>query len=420
MSKTSLPILVPGMPWQKYSCHGCGDCCRDFTVQLRDRDLKKLASQGWSEKIGIPITQTFRGSSYLARQDDGACIFLDDEGLCRIHAEFGFEEKPIACQVFPFNIAPDSSSIRVGVNFLCKSVQQNRGAGLESHRKDLKRFVHSLPELNQPTADPPLTSDINSASRKEIDALVGRADTWLCGSAIDLPTRLDGLAFIATCLGEATLKEVRQERFVELVDTLFSVLPDELHLQPIESATRRQQGLLRQAVFTRTEDPRIDSTRGRLSAVLSQLMRSRSMRRGRGCTPHLTPALPEGVDFRTIEGVASFDESPEADSISELWLRYIRASLFSGRLWGSAYYGWSVVDGLQALILNLACISWLAKLSSASEHRPVALLKDYQLAIGRVDRQVGRAPWLGNPVEKTRLSYFRMNSGFRRILRHYL
>ena len=420
MSKTSLPIIVPGMPWQKYSCHGCGDCCRDFTVQLRDRDLKKLNEQGWSGKLSGPITQTFRGNSYLARRDDGACIFLNDDGLCRIHAEFGFEEKPIACQVFPFNIAPDSSSIRVGINFLCKSVQQNRGAGLESHRKDLRRFTGSLPELSQPAADPPLAQGLDAASRKEIDALIKRSDDWLCRSEIDLMTRLDGFAFIASCLGEAKLKNVRQARFVELLDTLFSVLPDELYLQPMEPATKRQQGLLRQAVFTRTEDPRIDDTRGRIRSVLSQLVRSRSMRRGRGCTPHLTAALPQGVDFRAIEGVAPFDESPDSESISELWLRYLRASLYSGRLWGSAYYGWSVIDGLQALVLNLACISWLAKLSSAAESRPVALLQDYQLAIGRVDRQVGRAPWLGNPVERTRLSYFRINSGFRRILRHCL
>ena len=84
------------------------------------------------------------------------------------------------------------------------------------------------------------------------------------------------------------------------------------------------------------------------------------MRRGRGRTPHLTAALPEGVDFRAIEGVAPFDESPDSDAISELWLRYIRASLYSERHWGSAYYGWSVVDGFQSLILNLACICWLA------------------------------------------------------------
>ena len=420
MLKTSLPILSPGMPWQQYSCHGCGDCCRDFTVQLRDRDLRKLADQKWADRMGIPITQTFRGQSYLARNADGSCVFLKDDGLCRIHAEFGFEEKPIACQVFPFNIAPDSSSVRVGINFLCKSVQRNQGSSLDSHRKDLKRFVRSLPELNHSAADPPLAAGIDSASRLEIDALAERADRWLCRSEIDLPTRLDGIAFIASCLGDAKLSTLRQGRFVELLDTLFSVLPGELDLQVLAPATKRQRGLLRQAVFTRTEDPRIDDKRGRFSAILSQLMRSRSMRRGRGATPHLTGALPHGVDFRAIEGVAPFDESPEVESISELWVRYLRASLFSGRMWGSAHYGWSVVDGLQALVLNLVCISWLAKLSSASESRPVALLKDHQLAIGRVDRQVGRAPWLGNPVEKARLSYLRMDGGFRRILRHYL
>ena len=403
------------MDWQKYSCHGCGDCCRDFTVQLRKRDILKLESQRWSERIGEEVTQVFRGQTYLRRRDDGSCIFLRKDGLCRIHAEHGFSEKPVACQVFPFNLAPGEESLRVGLNFLCRSVQQNVGGDLRDHRKDLRRFADVIPELNRPAPDAPLARGLDSAENLEVDAVVDQLDGWLQNDDHSMSVRMDGLAFVVQSLGDAKLQQVRGKRFAELVEMLVGVLPEELCLQPAETPSRRQASLLREAVFTRTEDPRIEGTRGRIRTSLNQLLRSRRMRRGRGETPFLTAELPCSVDFRRIEGVGPFSESPDHEQISELFLRYARATLLGRRTWGSAYYGWTLVDGLQAMILNLACAVWVAQLSSASEDRPFCHLKDVQRGIGRVDRHVGRAPWLGTSVERLRLSYLRIDDGLRRI-----
>ena len=411
----ALPILVPRMEWQKYSCHGCGDCCRDFTVQLRKRDIQKLESQGWAAKIGEEVTQGFRGQTYLKRRDDGSCIFLREDGLCRIHAEHGFSEKPVACQVFPFNLAPGESSLRVGLNFLCRSVQQNVGAELHDHRKDLRRFADILPELNKPAPEASLARGLDAAADSEVDAVIDLLDDWLQSETHSMATRLDGLAFVVQSLGDAKLQNVREARFIELVEVLVGVLPDELILQPVAEPSRRQSSLLRQAVFTRTEDPRIEGNRGRIRTSLDQLVRSRRMRRGRGVTPFLTAELPCSVDFRRIEGVGPFTQSPDSEQISELFLRYVRATLIGRRTWGSAYYGWSLVDGLQAMILNLACAVWVSQLSSAADGRPFCDLKDVQRGIGRVDRHVGRAPWLGTSVERLRLSYLRIDDGLRRI-----
>ena len=41
----SLPILMLPVATQRYSCHGCGNCCRDFTVQLRDADLASYVAE---------------------------------------------------------------------------------------------------------------------------------------------------------------------------------------------------------------------------------------------------------------------------------------------------------------------------------------------------------------------------------------
>lgn len=406
------------MEWQKYSCHGCGDCCRDFTVQLRKRDIQKLESQDWVGKIGEAVTQEFRGQTYLKRREDGSCIFLRDDGLCRVHAEYGFSEKPVACQVFPFNLAPGENSLRVGVNFLCRSVQQNVGAELRDHRKDLRRFADVIPELNRPAPEAPLARGIDAAEESEVNAVVELLDEWLRRDDFSMKTRLDGLAFVVQSLGDAKLEHVRGPRFIQLVEMLVGVLPEELHLLPIGDPSLRQASLLRQAVFTRTEDPRIEGDRGRFRTSINQLVRSRKMRRGRGLTPFLTSELPVSVDFRRIDGVAPYSESPDSEQIFELFLRYTRATLIGRRTWGSAYYGWSLTDGLQAMVLNLACAVWVSHLCSASDNRPFCQLEDVQRGIGRVDRHVGRAPWLGTSVERLRLGYLRIDDGLRRLITH--
>ena len=60
MASSALPILTLAVKQQQYSCHGCGNCCRDFTVQLRDDDRRRLDEQGWANKLGHPITVEFK------------------------------------------------------------------------------------------------------------------------------------------------------------------------------------------------------------------------------------------------------------------------------------------------------------------------------------------------------------------------
>ena len=134
-----LPIYIPKLQGQRYSCHGCGSCCRDFTVQLTERDLQKLHEQGWKERLGQEYVVQFRGHSWLKQTDDGACVFLGDNGLCKVHAEFGLEAKPLACQFFPFMLSPNTRDTHVGISFACGSVLASKGAPLQTHRADVRR-----------------------------------------------------------------------------------------------------------------------------------------------------------------------------------------------------------------------------------------------------------------------------------------
>jgi lysine-N-methylase len=414
----ALPLVVLPVPGQRYSCHGCGNCCRDFTVQLRPADLEKLHAQGWEEKLGMPVTAEFRGVTYLRQREDGACVFLMEDGLCRIHKDYGFAEKPIACQMFPFVPVPDDRRTRVGISFACQSVRENKGAELGTHTPEIDRMTRAVPETRLATYTAML-ADAMGAKDGELDTLAHAVDTHLSRGDLTFRDRFDGLAWVAASLGRAKLAEVRATRFRELVALLFSALPGELEHLPLEPVLAKQERLLRQAVYARLEDVQVNKAKakGRWRTVFAQLLASRAFTRGKGRVPNVARGLLGDVTFDAIRAVPILGESPDRDAIEDLFVRYARGTIVGGRAWGAGYYGWPAVRGLQALVLNIACAAWLARALAASRGHEHVTIDDARDALGRVDRHAGRAPWLGSVGERLRLEYFRLDDGLRRIVR---
>ena len=118
--------------------------------------------------------------------------------------------------------------------------------------------------------------------------------------------------------------------------------------------------------------------------------------------------------FATVDGL---DATVDDEAIDDLLSRWLRASILGGRAWGAGFYGFSVVEGLQALVLNLACVGWLARVHAAGRGRSNVDLEAVGEALGRIDRSAGRAKWLGSKAEKLRLRYFANDDGLRRLVR---
>ncbi len=416
-----LPIATLAVSEQRYSCHGCGNCCRDFTVQLRDDDLRRLREQGWEEKLGESVTVVFRGQTYLKQRDDGACIFWMSDGRCRIHAEFGFEEKPIACQLFPFSIVPGERDAAMGVSFACGSVLESKGASLGHHRAELLRMAERAPETVAAPVPVQLAEGL-VAQPDEVDALIISVERWMMRTDVPLALRLDGFAWIAQSLMKARLVSVRGERFEDLMGALTTALPDELSHLPFAPASSRQRRLLRQAVFARTEDPKIRgmAKTGRWRMALDQFTRSRRFSRGTGLVPRigadLTSGWPDGIGFAAMERTRGLGVSPEIKQIDELLVRYVRATLRGRRAWGAGHYGWPMTLGLAAHVVNVACVGWLARLHAAGRGAEDVGIVDVRAALSRVDRVSGRAPWLGSAGERLRIGWFAMEDGLRRVI----
>ncbi len=434
-----LPIYVPKLQGQKYSCHGCGSCCRDFTVQLTDTDLQKLNEQGWKERLGQEYVVQFRGHSWLKQTDDGACVFLGDNGLCKVHAEFGLEAKPLACQFFPFMLSPNVRDTHVGISFACGSVVASKGADLESHRGDVRRMSELLP------ASAPMPVQLQGkliASESEVATIETALDGWLRKKNISPAVRYQGLAWLITSLLQANLGNVRGEKLRQLANTLSDAVEQELPLLDWPEPSPRAWKLLRQAVFTRIEDPKIGDLlkRGKVASVLGQWARSRKWAVGKGISPKT--AGFRSVDFASFESTFGvFDtsttsigdstslsieaakntltdsQSHDAEAMDDLLQRWIRATILGGRAWGSGLYGLPIDQGLGLIMVNLLTALWLARFHAAGRGAQHVSLLDLQVAVGRVDRTSGRAVWLATAGERLRVKWLSHSDSLRLLAR---
>ena len=441
-----LPIYIPELPAQKYSCHGCGACCRDFTVQLTDADMQKLHDQGWKERLGQEYVVKFRGHSWLKQTDDGACVFLGDNGLCKVHAEFGLEAKPLACQFFPFMLSPNTRDTHVGISFACGSVVASKGAPLQTHRDDVRRMGELLP------VSAPMPVKLQGqliATDAEVSMVEGALDGWLCKKNISPAVRYQGLAWLITSLLQANLANMRGEKLRQLLSTLTNAVEHELPLLDWPEPTPRAWKLLRQAVFTRIEDPKIGDLlkRGKVASVFGQWSRSRKWAAGKGMTPktqgfcsidfagfentigvfaiqlngdvQVQKTAPQVSSLHSLarEFAAAITQQQDAVAMDDLLQRWIRATILGGRAWGSGLYGLPIDQGLGLILVNLLTALWLARFHAAGRGAQSVSLLDLEVAVGRVDRTSGRAVWLATAGERLRVKWLSHSDSMRLLVR---
>ena len=149
-----LPVI------QNWSCHQCGNCCREYYVTVTEEEKRRIEQQGWigrPEFQGITLFAHYgpfwRREHRLTHRADGSCIFLDERGLCRIHGEFGEQAKPIACQLYPYMFVPAGNELRVSVRFSCPSAVRNLGRPVVEQIDAVRRYARTLvpPDARPPT-----------------------------------------------------------------------------------------------------------------------------------------------------------------------------------------------------------------------------------------------------------------------------
>ncbi len=421
----SLPVVYPKLEGQRFSCASCTRCCRDLVVHLFDADRRKIDEQGWQGELGMaPYVRLGRGFA-LNKRADGACIFLDDDGKCRIHRRFGFNAKPLACRLYPFTLTRYAERWQSGVRFDCPTVARSRGAPLGQHRAEVARLAAAVGNAVPLHVDRVELHKGLEGSREEVRCVINALEGWIRegqAAAAELEHRLRCAAWVTEMLCQARLAKVRGSRFAELVELLVQGAPAELEERPAQVATARQRKLLRQVAFAHGETSSLEEMRlkvlGKARLIWRQLRRSRQFGRGRGPVPGRRPSDPSDPTFERVEAVRPA-AGDDVEPIAELVTRYVRHRLETGGVAGAGHYGWPLFDGLQALWLSVVVVSWVARWNACEASREAISFEDVVAATGYVDRGAGRAPILGTSSQRMRTRYLTSEGGIQRLMDSY-
>jgi lysine-N-methylase len=377
------------MPWpvrhlpvvQNWDCHGCGECCREYQVTVTDAERDRILAQGWQDDPryqGVPLfikAGTWRQPlTRVNVRPDNTCIFLNEDGRCRIHAKFGSEAKPLACRIYPFVLVPAGDHWRVGIRFACPSAADNLGRPLKASVDDLRQYASALESregvAERSTEPPPLRSgarvswdDLERFNRATI-AILERPDS-------PLEYRLRLCLALDTLCRQAKFDAVQGARlseFLELVtDSLTSELETDLEAIPQPGWIGRVLFRQAAAVYSRrdTGPRRGVSSRGRM-ALLWAAWR---FMRGKGRVPRVHGLMPE-TRFEQLDQPAG----PLPPESERMLTRYYQVKVESMHFFGPTNFHLPYWDGFESLLLTFPVIQWLSRaFSDKSRHDAITL-----------------------------------------------
>jgi lysine-N-methylase len=409
----SLPLELPLL--QNWSCHSCGGCCRKHAIEVTEEERQRILDQQWTETDGVDVRRGlftwFRGPFWkkqyrLSHQADGSCVFLDERGLCRIHAKFGEAAKPLACRVYPYAFHPSGQRIAVSLRFSCPSAVANKGKPVSGNRADLRQLQALVVPGHANQIPPPPISPTQPLDWPDTLRCISTLNDIIQGNPKDrrpLFQRLLAALFVADMLSKANFEKVRGKRLDEMLDLLQSAAPDEVltqsHLDsiPKPSLPGWLHFRLMAANYAR-EDTFAAKDQGVLRR-LWMLWAAFRFLRGVGQTPPIRPELAP-VPFEHLQSDDFGPLPPEAD---ELFRRYLGVKLTGLHFCGPGFFNWPLCDGFFALVLVVPVTVWLSRWIAAGQQRWAITSADLQQAIAMVDHHHGYSPALGGSAALSRV-----------------
>lgn len=108
----------------------CGQCCREpWTIPVDKETADSLENLSKQEPLATflegksPTTVTQSGTlGYTC--EDGLCVFLESDGMCYLHRQFGPLGKGYVCREFPILLTETPEGIYHGYSFVCAAVRE--------------------------------------------------------------------------------------------------------------------------------------------------------------------------------------------------------------------------------------------------------------------------------------------------------
>jgi lysine-N-methylase len=388
-----LPVI------QNWSCHQCGNCCREYFVTVTDEEKNRIEEQGWAEEpefqgqpLFVPLGPPWRREYRLAHRADGSCVFLDERGMCRIHAKFGEPAKPIACQIYPYMLVPAGKELRVSVRFSCPSAVKNLGRPVREQADAIRSYAK---ELIPPNARPPKPPPLRSGQVVEWPLLLDVVDALeqiIAEPGTELARRLIRATTFVRLLEQAYVATIRKSDFHELLIILTAASSAEASggVTISQDCPDWALKLFRLMVAQCARKDLSPHLRRGLKGRWGLFKAAMQFSRGRGQIPRLQPIFGD-VEFATVE--KSFgDLPPDAASIIE---RYYRIKLSGIQFFGSPFYHVPLIEGFYSLVLTFPTILWIARWLAAGAGRTSLMTDDVVNALTVVDHQWGFAEVFG-------------------------
>jgi lysine-N-methylase len=398
-----LPVL------QNWSCHNCGGCCRQHLIEVTEAERQRILSQNWSQEDGIrqPVMKWHAGPPWrkryrLTHTADGGCVFLNDQGLCRIHAKFGEAAKPLPCRIYPFAFHPAGKSFTVSLRFSCPSVIANKGTPVSQRLKELRGLASDvIPEaaVNSPA---PLLTRRDRVDWSDFLPFVEALDHSFADPTAPLVVKLVRAITWTTLVGQSSFEKIRGPRIRELIGLLMEAARIEVPAVPekVDEPSRLGQLYFRTLV---AQYARKDTVADLSSGLWGRWRLFRAIlkfTRGKGDIPPLQSGFSP-VPFSSLEG--SFGAiDPEAEAILT---RYFRVKIQGLHFCGSAYYDVPFAEGFHSLALMLPVTLWLARWLAVGEGRSNVTVADISKGLAIADHHHGYSPALAQFAARNRVRW---------------
>jgi len=384
---------------QNWNCHNCGGCCTQHGIFITDEEKKRIESQNWTPDDGIPADQPvfvkmggWFGKPWhrLAHQDNGGCVFLDDQGLCRIHGKFGEDAKPLACRIYPYAFHPAGNKVTVSLRFSCPSVADNHGEPVSKQRQELKAIAKQVVPDNVNEASQPMLRPGTKLEWNEIRMIVDRLDETFSADAASAVLLLRAL-FWMDMLNQTQFGAIRGERLKDLLDIITQAATVEIPTMPTrEEPSFISRGQFRLLAGQYARKDTYTSSDQSLSGRFRMLQFALRLTSGRGLLPSLDESLKE-VSSDALEG----DFGPIPHESAEMLIRYFRVKVRSFSFCGPAYYNIPMVEGFYSLALVYPAVMWIARWLVVSDGREMLTHEDLRQALTMADHQHGYSPAFG-------------------------
>jgi lysine-N-methylase len=402
----AVPLPIRHLPVvQNWDCHGCGTCCHEYHVFVTEEERKRIESQGWDAEPdfgdlplfvghGAPWARRYR----LNQRSNGACIFLNAAGRCRIHERFGGQAKPLPCQLYPFVLIPAGGHWRVGLRFSCPSSAENKGRSVSEHQRELARYATEL-ERQAPadlaTVPAPRLQHGQPIEWNDLLRFVRAFASLLHDPNDRFERRIRKLLAIATLCRQARFDHVKGQRVDEFIGLVAASVDGEVPADPAAVPPPSWMGrvLFRQAlaVYGRKDrGPYRGEARSR-GALLAAAWRFAI---GKGPVPRVHAWMPETTSEQAETPAGGL--SAEAEQVLE---RYYVTKVSSLQFCGPVFYDFPFWEGLQALCLTFPVILWLTR-GQRNLPTPEAVTR----AVGMVDYNFGYNPILGSRLQRLSLA----------------